>query len=92
MNARRGYVPGDDLYFSEEAVDIMRNASRHVCYLLDEGYDLKPATVFVGNHFQLSERQRLAVMRSIAEKTQLEHRREKKKNPNDVYNVRFDYP
>lgn len=84
MNARRGYVPEDDLYFSEKAVDVMRNASRQVCYLLDEGYDLKPATVFVGNHFQLSERQRLAVMRSIAAKTQLEHRREKEKNPNDI--------
>ena len=55
----------------------MQKASRHVCYLLNEGYDLKSSTVFVGNHFQLSERQRLAVMRSIAAKEQLENRKKK---------------
>ena len=66
MNAKRGYVPEDERNFSPEAVEKMKIASRHILYLINEGYDLKQATVFVGNHFQLSERQRLAIMRSVA--------------------------
>ena len=45
--------------------------SRHILYLINEGYDLKQASTFVGNHFLLSERQRLAIMRSIATNDQL---------------------
>ena len=70
MNAKRGYVPEDERNFSPEAMETMKTASRHVCYLLNEGYDLKQATVFVGNHFLLSERQRLAVTRSVASRKQ----------------------
>ena len=71
MNARRGYVPEDERNFSAEAIQIMQTASRHVRYLINEGYGLKQATTFVGNHFLLSERQRLAVMRSLAADEQL---------------------
>ena len=55
----------------------MRTASRHVGYLINEGYDLKQAATFVGNHFLLSERQRLAIMRSLATKEQLAERSRK---------------
>ena len=71
MNAKRGYVPDDERNFSDEAIRIMRIASRHTLYLINEGYDLKQAVTFVGNHFLLSERQRLAVMRSLATEEQL---------------------
>ena len=71
MNAKRGYVPEDDRNFSLEAIHTMQTASRHIRYLINEGYDLKQATTFVGNHFLLSERQRLAVMRSLATDEQL---------------------
>ena len=77
MDAKRGYVPEDDRNFSPEAITKMRTASRHVVYLLDEGYDLRQAATFVGNHFLLSERQRLAVMRSTASKQQLSERKKK---------------
>ena len=66
MNAKRGYLPEDERNFSPAAVQIMKTASRHICYLLNEGYDLKSASTFVGNHFVLSERQRLAIARSTA--------------------------
>lgn len=79
MDAKRGFVPEDERFFSPEAIGIMKTASQHVRYLLNEGYDLKHATVFVGNHFQLSERQRLAVMRSVATEKQLEERSRKQK-------------
>lgn len=78
MDAKRGFVPEDEQNFSTENLDKLRNASRHVQYLINEEYDLKQASTFVGNHFQLSERQRLAVARSIATEEQLGKRREKK--------------
>ena len=77
MNAKRGYVPEDERNFSADALEIMRTASRHISYLINEGYDLKQASIFVGNHFLLSERQRLAIMRSLAADSQLKRRREK---------------
>ena len=80
VDAKRGYVPEDERNFSPEAIEKMITASRHICYLLNEGYDLKQATVFVGNHFLLSERQRLALMRSVASEKQLAER-EKKRIP-----------
>ena len=79
MNAKRGYVPEDERNFSPAALETMRTASRHINYLINEGYDLKQASTFVGNHFLLSERQRLAIARSLATKEQLENRRSKEK-------------
>lgn len=79
MNAKRGYVPEDERNFSASALETMRIASRHIDYLINEGYDPKSASTFVGNHFLLSERQRLAIVRSLATKEQLEARQEKEK-------------
>lgn len=77
MDAKRGFVPEDVKNFSPLALEKMRTASRHVCYLVNEGYDLKQATTFVGNHYLLSERQRLAIMRSVATRAQIENRQKK---------------
>ena len=77
MNAKRGFVPEDERNFSPSTLETLRTASRHVVYLINEGYDLKQATTFVGNHFLLSERQRLAIMRSLATDEQLAIRRQK---------------
>ena len=84
MNAKRGYVPEDERNFSTSALETMRTASRHINYLINEGYDLKSASTFVGNHFLLSERQRLAIVRSLATKEQLEIRIGKKKETGTV--------
>ena len=75
MNAKRGYVPEDERNFSVSSLETMRTASRHIDYLINEGYDLKSASTFVGNHFLLSERQRLAIARSLATKEQLQNRK-----------------
>ncbi|MBR2834739.1 MAG: DUF434 domain-containing protein [Coriobacteriales bacterium] len=74
MNAKRGFLPKDDRYFSPEALKVLQRASRHIFYLINEGYDLEQAATFVGNHFQLAERQRLAIIRSLATKEQLASR------------------
>ena len=79
MNAKRGYVPEDDKNFSQPSLEKMWTASRHICYLINEGYDLKQASTFVGNHFLLSERQRLAIVRSVASTEQLNLRKDKEK-------------
>ena len=79
MNAKRGYVPEDERNFSPAALKVLRTASRHILYLINEGYDLKQASTFVGNHFLLSERQRLAIARSLATEAQLKNRAAKEK-------------
>lgn len=55
----------------------MKKAAEHIQYLVNEGYAIKSASVFVGNHFLLSERQRLALVRSISSDEQLWLRKEK---------------
>lgn len=77
LNPKRGFVPEDVRNFSQEALALMRTASRHVRFLINEGYDLKMAATFVGNHFLLSERQRLAIMRSLATDAQRNERARK---------------
>lgn len=77
MNAKRGFVPEDEKDFSPAALETLRIAAGHIDYLINNGYYLKQASVFVGNHFLLSERQRLAITRSLATKEQLKRRREK---------------
>ena len=62
----------------------MQTASRHVRYLINEGYDLKQASTFVGNHFLLSERQRLAIMRSLATDEQLAVRQSRQLQLSDL--------
>ncbi|MBP5154378.1 MAG: DUF434 domain-containing protein [Lachnospiraceae bacterium] len=79
MNAKRGTVPEDERFFSPAAIETMKTASRHIVYLLNEGYDLGSASAFVGNHFVLSERQRLAIVRSVATDEQLRIREAKEK-------------
>ena len=77
MNAKRGFVPDDDRNFSSASLPALRTASKHICYLINEGYDLKQASTFVGNHFLLSERQRLALMRTVATEAQIADRKGK---------------
>ncbi|MGI6512236.1 MAG: DUF434 domain-containing protein [Catenisphaera adipataccumulans] len=78
---RRGSAPADTEEFSSDALKILRQASRHISYLLEEGYDLKAAVTFVGNHFLLSKRQRLAIQRSLCTKAQAENRKAKEIEP-----------
>ena len=42
--------------------DLILVSHGHVGYQINEGFDLKQATTFWGNHFLLSERQRLAIV------------------------------
>lgn len=75
--AKRGYIPSDKEEFSKKSLEKLRIAARQIKYLLDEGYSVKSASVFVGNHFLLSERQRLALVRSVSPEQQIRRRRQK---------------
>ncbi len=65
---RRGYVPEDEKQFTGKQLKLLRKAADEVQFLLDRGYDVKPVTTFVGNHYMISERQRLALARSVSAK------------------------
>ncbi len=90
MNAKRGYLPEDERNFSPAAIRVLKTASRHVCWLLNEGYELRSASTFVGNHFLLSERQRLAVARSTAADEPLKIRKAKEKTALDGAEIWID--
>lgn len=76
-DSRRGFVPTDEKEFNKESQAVLRRAQRDILYLFEQGYPIKNASTFVGNHFMLSERQRLAIVRATAEESVLELRRKK---------------
>jgi len=77
---RRGYVPGDEKEFGREAMLKIQAAAEDIYYLLNRGYHMKGASVFTGNHYMLSERQRLALARMVSPEEQLKLRSAKRKD------------
>ena len=75
--ARRGFVPSDEKEFGESSLPVLRRAAEEVYYLISRGYPVTNATRFVGNHYLLSERQRLALARTISPKQQIISRKER---------------
>ena len=74
---RRGFEPKDAREFGPEAIQKLNSAAQELVYLLDRDYELKSASTFIGNHYLLSERQRLALARITSSHAALEHRRRK---------------
>ncbi len=77
---RRGYLPSDEWEFNEKSMIKMQAAAEDVYYLLNRGYHMKSASTFAGNHYTLSERQRLALARIVSPGQQLKTRADKCKN------------
>ena len=63
---RRGYVPTDEKEFKNQNLYKLYKASEDLLYLLNRGYKIKGASTFIGNHYLLSERQRLALVRGVS--------------------------
>lgn len=74
---KRGYLPSDDKEFSSTAVRTLCKAGEELFYLLNRGYPIKSASVFVGNHYLLSERQRLALVRAVSPEKSIINRKQK---------------
>ena len=74
---KRGYSPKDKEEFGEQSIDKLRDAAKDLEYLLNRGYHIKGASTFIGNHYLLSERQRLALVRTISTNECINKRKEK---------------
>lgn len=74
-NGRRGFDPGDKRFFSREAVMNLGVAQEEIQWLLDRDYKIGTAVNFVGDHYLLSSRQRLALRRATAMEIQYKKRK-----------------
>lgn len=74
---KRGYSPNDQKEFGSKSMDKLFKAGRDLQYLLNQRYNIKGASTFVGNHYLLSERQRLALVRAISSKESIKIRKNK---------------
>lgn len=77
---RRGYVPTDEKEFKGDNLNKLYKASEDLVYLLNRGYKIKGASTFIGNHYLLSERQRLALIRGISKNDDITTRKDKEAN------------
>ena len=80
----RGPHPADEKLFAPDAISNLRPALADFSLLLTKGYAEKSALKLVGDRFSLTERQRLAVMRSACSDQQLTSRSERRIALKDV--------
>ena len=73
----RGPHPDDAKLFADSKIDAISSALADFSLLLTKGYADKSALKLVGDKFSLTERQRLAVMRSACSDQQLISRRKR---------------
>ncbi len=81
---RRGFVPTDERDFNPENLEKLRKASEEVCFLLNRGYPVKSVTTFIGNHYLLSERQRMALARTASAEEKIRLRKQKELSDADL--------
>ena len=74
---KRGFVPTDAETFGAGGLARLKEAVQDTRYLLNRGFENSGAVTFVGNHYQLTERQRLALMRGLAARKELQARTDK---------------
>ena len=72
----RGPHPADEKLFAPEVISDLRSALADYSLLLTKGYAEKSALKLVGDKFSLTQRQRMAVMRSACSDGQLSSRSE----------------
>jgi hypothetical protein len=83
-SVRRGYSPDDEHYFKGPALEKLKCGAEDLYVLLNRGYPMKGASTFVGNHYQLSERQRIALTRVVAMGEDVSARKAKEKRMEDM--------
>ena len=88
-NTRRGYVGTDEQEFSNESLIVLKKAQEEIHWLIDRGYPIKNAVTFAGNHYMLSNRQRLALTRATSSTASLMERKRKEVSScvNQVVNI-----
>jgi hypothetical protein len=88
----RGPHPSDAKLFSPEIIPQLRSAAADFSLLLTKGYADKSSLKLVGDKFSLTERQRLAIMRSSCSDQQLESRNQRRVDINNLVgnSIAFD--
>lgn len=71
---QRGFDPEDHKWFSSQNIPKLRTAQKEIQWLLDRDYPISRVIEFVGNHHQLSSRQRMALFRVSASQCQYQSR------------------
>lgn len=66
IQAKRGFLPSDLHEFGAESLPKLRRAAEEILYLLDRDYPVTGAVRYVGDHYLLTERQRLALARTLS--------------------------
>lgn len=72
---KRGFVLSDEIEFNNRNIDLLREAQKDICFLLDRNYSIDKTIEFVGNHFLFSVRQRLALKRSLSSSDYIKRRK-----------------
>ena len=80
----RGAHPRDVAFFAPEKTDAIRSAGADFSLLLSKGYADKSALKLVGDRYNLTHRQRLAVMRSACSKQQFQSRKGRQADINGI--------
>jgi hypothetical protein len=80
----RGRHPDDERLFAEDRLPILRRAVRDYSWLLSREYSDRAALTLVGDRFQLTARQRMAVMRTACSDCALAARKAKEISAKDV--------
>ena len=74
----RGANPHDDRCFGEEQLDKLKTAVDELSWLLSRGYAMGASNDLVGDHHQLTSRQRLAIARVVCTDEQIVQRQAKR--------------
>jgi hypothetical protein len=82
--SHRGPHPADEKLFAPEAISDLRSALDDYSLLLTKGYAEKSALKLVGDKFSLTQRQRLAIMRSACSDQQLASRSQRRIEVSDI--------
>ena len=80
----RGQHPSDSTLFAEDKIPGIRRAVADYSLLLSKGYAEKSSLKLVGDRFELTERQRLAVMRSACPDEQRTNRKSRQLEINQI--------
>ncbi|HIM32013.1 MAG TPA: DUF434 domain-containing protein [Planctomycetes bacterium] len=80
----RGPHPKDGILFGEDARADLVQASIDYTWLLSRGYPADASLKLIGDRFQLTARQRLAVRRGTCSQSQRENRLGKRSHPNEI--------
>ena len=76
-DTRRGFIATDKSEFSNENLLRLKKAQEEIFWLINRSYSIEKAVTFVGNHYMLSNRQRLALMRATATTADIVSRKKK---------------